>query len=187
MIRSCRILHARCASLARACFALCTLALVASGCASNPNDGYTVGNASAFDKSIRTVHVPIFANTTYAKGLEFELTDAVVKEIQRVTPWKVTSSGFADTQLEATITEAELRRLSTQRDSGVTQEQAVEITIDFSFRDVRTGRTLVGKESFSASDTFIPANPIKERLEVGENAAIQRMARDIVKELRSSW
>lgn len=174
----------------RLVFTLCgagALLVLAPGCASNPNDGYTVGNSSAYDDSIRTVYVPVFANSTFAKGLEFELTDAVVKEIQRVTPWKVTSSGLADTQLEATITDAELRRISTQRESGVTQEQAVQITVAFAFRDVRTGRTIVGRENFSASDTFVPANPVKERLEVGENAAIQRMARDIVKELRSSW
>lgn len=165
---------------------MCCIGLV-SACSSDPNQGYALGNGSAFDREIRTVHVPVFANTTFAKGLEFELTDAVVKEIQRVTPWKVTSSGAADTQLEATITDAELQRLSTQRESGVTQEQAVKITVSFAFRDVRTGKTIVGRDKFEASDTFVPANPVRERLEVGENAAIQRMARDIVGELRSAW
>jgi hypothetical protein len=167
---------------------LCWLgALALAGCASDPTQGYAIGTGSSFSRDVRTVHVPIFQNPTYAKGLEFELTDAVIKEIQRTTPWKVSSASAADTVLEGSITDADLRKLSTQRDSGVVQEQAVGLTVSFAFRDTRSGKTLVGRDRFSASEVFVPANPVKERLEVGENAVIQRMARDIVAELRSSW
>lgn len=170
----------------RACL-LCGAIAVVGACSSDPTKGYAVGTGSAFSRDIRTVHVPIFQNDTYAKGLEFELTDAVIKEIQRTTPWKVTSSGNADTLLEATITDADLQRLTTQRDSGLTQEQAVSVTVSFNWRDTRSGKTLVGREKFTASDTFIPAYPVRERIEVGETGAIQKMARDMVAELRSSW
>lgn len=166
---------------------IATIIAAFSGCSSNPNEGYTIGTGASFSRDIRTVYVPMFQNPTYSKGLEFELTDAVVKEIQRSTPWKVTSSGGADTVLEGTITDVELRKLATQRDSGVVQEQAVTMTVAFAFKDTRTGKTIVGREKFSASESFIPANPVRERIESGENATIQRLARDIVSELRSSW
>lgn len=160
---------------------------VVGGCASDPNDGYALGTATSFDRDVRTVYVPVFQNETFVKGIEWELTDAVVKEIQRQTPWRVTSEKSADTVLEATITQAELRKLTEQRDSGVVQEQAVLMRVNFQFRDARTGEVRVGRERFEAADTFVPANPVKERIETGENLVIQRLARDIVNELRSEW
>lgn len=155
------------------------------GCASDPTQGYSF--ESSFDRGVSAVHVPMFQNDTFAKGVEFEVTDAVVKEIQRMTPWRVTGEGAADAVLEGRITNATLRRLSQQRESGVVQEQAVSITVDFTLRDTRTGKTIVGRRNFQTTDVFVPVQPVGERLEVGENAVTQRLAKDLVNELRSNW
>jgi hypothetical protein len=164
---------------------LALAALACGSCASDPRQGYA--QASAHDATIRTVSVPIFENPTFARGLEVELTDAIVKEIQRSTPWRVTREQGANTTLVGTLTDSRLRRLSTQRDSGYVQEVAVELTVDFEFKDNRSGKTLVSRRSFTASDAFVPARPAGERLEAGQHAAVQRLARDIVAELRSAW
>jgi hypothetical protein len=161
-----------------------SLLLIAS-CASNPSQGYSF--ASSHDETLRTVHVPMFRNPTFHRGLEVELTDAIIKEIQSSTPWKVTDSAIAETSLTGTMTDVRLRRLSQHRDSGLSQEMAVVITVDFDFRDARTGQTLASRRSFTASETFVPTKPVSERLEVGEHAAVQQLARDIVAELRSNW
>ncbi|MBX3386239.1 MAG: LptE family protein [Phycisphaeraceae bacterium] len=155
------------------------------GCSADPTKGYSF--ESSFDRSVTAVHVPMFQNDTFAKGVEFEVTDAVVKEIQRTTPWRVTSEGAADAVLEGRVTRATLRRLSQQRDSGVVQEQAVNVTVDFTLRDVRTGKTIVGRRNVQTTDVFVPVQPVGERLEVGENAVVQRLAKDLVNELRSNW
>ena len=44
--------------------------------------GYQVGQDALYDCSIHTVRVPIFQNHTFARGLEFDLTRAVVREIE---------------------------------------------------------------------------------------------------------
>jgi hypothetical protein len=171
-------------------FAMCSpliaaaLALVA-GCSSDPSKGYSF--SSSYTESIRTVHVPMFKNPTYHRGLEQELTDAIIKEIQLSTPWKVADESVAETSLSGTITEVSMRRLSANRDSGMSQELAVSMTVDFDWVDVRTGKSLASRRSFSASETFVPTKPVGERLEVGEHATIQQLARDIVTELRASW
>jgi hypothetical protein len=131
--------------------------------------------------------VPIFTNPTFHRGVEVELTDAVIKEIQSSTPWKVTDASVAETTLSGSITDVRLRRLSTNRQSGLVQELAVVLTVDFDWKDARSGKVLTSRRSFNASETFVPTKPVGDRLEVGEHAAVQQMARDIVAELRSAW
>src|SRR5947207_12069979 len=64
--------------------------------------GYTT--RPNYDPGIRTIRVPIFKNYTYIRGLEFELTKAVIREIQVRTPFKVVSADCpADTELTGTI------------------------------------------------------------------------------------
>lgn len=161
---------------------LCTV-LVA--CSSDPKKGYTLG--SGYREDVRTVSVPVFDNTTFSHGLEIQLTDAVIKEIHRSTPWRVAPGEGADTALTGSITGSNLRRLSRQEGTGLAQELAVELTVSFEWKDSRTGEVLVARQNFRAADTFTPAQGAQERLEFGERAAIDRLARDIVAELRSTW
>src|SRR5439155_10038104 len=78
---------------------LCALAL--ASCSSDGHFtvlGYTT--RPNYDPDIRTVYVPIFQNVTFARGLEFELTSAVIREIEAKTPIKVVDCrANADTEL----------------------------------------------------------------------------------------
>lgn len=167
-----------------AALALATASL--AGCAADPTQGYAF--TSSHDATVRTVAVPIFANPTFAHGLEVELTDAIIKEIQAKTPWRVVpEGGGANTTLSGTLADSRLRRLSTGPFTGMAQELSVELSVDFDWKDARTGKTIVSRRNFVASEAFVPASPANERLEKGQHAAIQRMARDIVAEMRSNW
>lgn len=158
---------------------------VAAGCSSDPASGYSF--ASTYNESVRTVAVPIFENETMFPGLERQLSEAVAKEIQRATPWRVAARASSDTELTASVTDAEFRTLSTTRGTGLSEEQAFRITVRFNWRDSRTGETLVARRQFSASGTSIQARPTNERIEVGQREAIEELAKAIVRELRSDW
>lgn len=57
-----------------------------------------------YDMRIHTVHVPIFQNRTFWRGIEFDLTRAVIREIEAKTPYKVVSDPFtADSVLSGSI------------------------------------------------------------------------------------
>ena len=143
---------------------------------------------SSYDSSIRTVAVPIWENTTFAHGLEFELSEALAKEIHRSTPWKVINTpGGADASLVGSIVSAEMSKLSTDPDSGLVQELATQIIVAFEFKDGETGRVLVARSGFRASDAFVPGPDARERLEQGQAGAVDRLARSIVSELRQAW
>lgn len=165
--------------------ALAVTLLGLASCASDPTQGYAF--SSARPQSIRTVHVPIFRNDTYFRGVEVELTDAIVKEIRRSTPWRVTGEANADTILSGAVVAADLRTLSIARETGLSQEVAVVLTVDFDWTDARSGRALANRRGFAASEAFVPALGVGERIGVGQQATIDELAKAIVAELRSNW
>lgn len=172
----------------RGCLALLATALIACGlisCGADATRGYAF--SSTRQSEVRSVAVPIFNNTTFTRGIEFDLTDALVKEIQRTTPWAITRSDAAQTVLTGTITGSDLRPLTFVRSEGYVQEMAVRLTVDFEWRDVRTGRLLASRRGLTAAETFVPARPAGERLELGEHAAVAELARIIVAEMRTDW
>lgn len=147
--------------------------------------GYHFGATHRTD--VKTVAVPVFENTTFSHGLEITLTDAIIKEIHRVTPWRVAAREQADTTLTGAITSSDLRKLSRQSETGMVQEVAVELIVTFEWKLNRTGEVLVTRRNFRAADVFTPSRGAQERLDLGEQAAVDRLAKDIVSELRSSW
>ncbi len=160
------------------------LLLTVASCASDPNEGYVHG--WSYDGDDRTVEVVTFENRTFSHGLEARLTEAIVKEIERTTPWTVQSGG-AETTLTGAIVRVDNRALGTNRDSGLIQEYAVEIAINFEWTDNSQDRVLVARNGFSGSGAFVPANRVQERLHVGEQGAVEALARSIVAEMRSDW
>ena len=173
-------------SLPVAALLLCCFAAVS--CSSDPTRGYSF--SSTRPNAVHSVAVPMFDNRDFQHGLEIELTDAIIKEIQRTTPWVVVQAqncGGADTTLTGVITSSSLRNLTTSSRTGLVQEMAVEISVDFDWRDARTGKYLISRRDFRSLESFVPAPGSRERLEIGQHAAIQELARSIVAELRSNW
>ena len=156
-----------------------------SACASDPKSGYAW--SSSYDTSISSVAAPLWENETFHHGLEARLTEAVVKEIQRVTPWRVAPSGEADTTLTGVLRRVEIRRLSTARTSGLAEELSVELTIDYTWKSGRTGKTLTARKGMRVVESFVPALGVGERVEIGELAAVDAAARAVVASMRSGW
>jgi len=160
------------------------------GCASDPRSGYST--STTFPEDTSTISVPIFKNTSTTVGIEAGVTEAIIKELQRQSGMRVVSSegsggGGADSRLRGVITQVQLRKMSVRSGTGLVQELAYQITVDFDWKDERTGKVLVSRREFTATDTFVPATGVGERIEVGLNATTQRLAKDIVNEMRSAW
>lgn len=163
--------------------AICCLATV--GCASDPTQGYAA--ATTFPDEYVTVAVPIVENDTFYRGVEFELTDALMKEIERHTPYRIVDQSVADTILTGRIVRAELDQLSRSRTTRLSEEVVLTVTIDFQWRDLRQNRTLLERKSFTGHGLFLPSTPSGEPLDIGRFAATQALARDVVNEMRSAW
>ena len=164
---------------------LVAIGVLAAGCASDPTIGYSA--TSVFSSEIRSIAVPIFENKTFVRDVEFELTDALIKEIESRTPYRVTSQAGADSILIGTIREIEMDQLSKSRQTGLGEEVIVSVTIDFQWKTMLTDRVIVERRAFAGHGLFHPSAPLGERVELGRFAAVQFLARDIVDELRASW
>jgi len=143
--------------------------------------------ASRHDTEVRTVHVPIFENRTQHEGLETLLTEAIIKRIQRATPWRVTGAAQADTVLSGAIVSSGFRQLSRTRGTGLSQEVAYQLSVDFDWTDSMSGRPLQQRRGFSALSTFFPDRRVGERRAVGEQLASEELAAAIVDELQARW
>jgi hypothetical protein len=156
-----------------------------AGCAADSTQGYAA--ASTFPAEYRTIAVPIFINDTYERGIEYDLTDALIKEIESRTPYKVASSARADTTLTGSIRRIEREQLSKSRLTGLTEEMILRVTIDFEWRNLRTNKPIVQRRSFTGNGLFVPSNPTAEPIDLGRFAVARQLARDIVDELRAEW
>lgn len=102
--------------------------------------GYTT--RPNYDPNIHTVYVPIFKNKTIWRGLEFELTRAVVREIESKTPFKVQSDcDKADTELLGTIVQFNKNILNVNQLNEVRDVETV-LGVEVIWRDRRTGEIL---------------------------------------------
>lgn len=161
------------------------LCLPSLGCASNPSMGYSF--TPVYDETIQSVAVPIFRNETTSRGIEVQLTESIIKELQRRTPWHLAPSDRADTTLVGVVTDTDLSVLSDDPQTGLVQEQAVQITIRFEWRDNRSGEIIVARDGYSASAVFSPSRNVGDRLELGQRSAIDELAHDLISEMRSGW
>jgi hypothetical protein len=123
------------------------LALLLPSCAEDGNFtilGYTT--APNYDMNIHTVRVPIFKNLTMRdstrEGIEFQLTQEVVRQIELKTPYKVVGADCdADTELEGTIT-AFTKNVINRNQLNEVREAETTLTVEIYWRDLRTGEVL---------------------------------------------
>jgi hypothetical protein len=115
--------------------------------------GYTT--KPNYDCGIRTVRVPIFENRSFRQGIEFDLTRAVVREINLKTPYHVVGCDHAaDTELTGVIRSFTKSILSENQLNEV-REAETNLVVELVWRDLRTGQVL----SVQGSRPFEPVTP----------------------------
>lgn len=160
----------------------CVLLLVclvasATGC------GYS--HKTVFPDDVQSVQVKMFGNRTFYRGFEFSLTEAVIKEIELRTPYKVVSNDAADTRLEGNIVGVKQVSLSRRRDSGLPEEMEMQVIVDFVWRNQRTGKIMTDRKGLAVVGRYVP--PLNETLSAGEREAVQKMASQIVSSMAGNW
>jgi hypothetical protein len=123
--------------------AVVALSVAAPGCESGGHFtvlGYTT--KPNYNCDIRTIYVPIFKNRTFRRGLEFDLTRAVIREIEAKTPYKVVSDcDHADSELIGTIVSVTKALVNLNPENEV-REAETTMSVEVIWRDRRTGEIL---------------------------------------------
>ncbi len=168
----------------RLCFGVFGLALslllVMGGCKK-------YSTAELYDPQYRTIAVPIFENRTTYREVEFQLTEAIVKELQERTPYTITRTSAADTVLQGVVVRVDQQLLSRRRPGNVPQTMEIRVWVDFAWRDLHAGEPIVSRQGFEAVGTYVPTSPLNEPIEVGLHSAVERLAEDIVSAMQADW
>ena len=159
-------------------------AALPSGC------GYVVG--SGYAAEVRTVHVPIFRSESFRRGVDFQLTEAVQKEIQRRTPFRLARAGEADTILAGRIVDVRQDVLGETRFDDP-RELQLSLAVEVTWEDVRNSRMLA-RQQIALAPEFVQlvtlsefAPEVGQSLATGTQQSVDRMARRIVDMMESPW
>ena len=157
-----------------------TLALVllaACGC------GYS--SDGLYRKNIRTVYVEMFHSKEFRRGIEFQLTEALRKQIDRMTPYKNAPREKADTILSGEILEWREATLGHDMITALPRETAATMSVRYRWQDMRTGKLLVDQPRAVTTVQYV--RPVGETVYNARDDAVNRMARRIVASMETPW
>jgi len=161
--------------------------LLLVGCA-----GYQLGNRTLYPCNIRTVYVPIFDSVSFRRNLGEWLTEAVQKEIELKTPYKVVGDPNADSVLTGRIV-GEGKHLLVNSTTGDPREVQVDLRVQVSWVD-RRGNVIRQPEPIPLPSEITDVEGTGDIVaEVGQSTAtaqqqaIVRVAQQIVGLMESPW
>jgi hypothetical protein len=147
--------------------------------------GYSI--RAPYDKSIKTVFVPILKTQSFRRDMNLQLTELVQKEIGRRTPYKIVNSpDKADTILEGTINFAD-KNLVVENPFNLPREltATINVSVKWTHNPPTEAEKLRGPTVISETVNFAP--------EVGETAMTafyrvnQNLATQIVDMMEQPW
>jgi hypothetical protein len=157
------------------------------GCAT-----YQFGSASMFRPGIRTVHVPVVRNDTFRHDLGVRLSEALVREIERRTPYKVTGDPNADSTLSCRVVNESKRVLTettTDDPRALDAEIAVQATWTSRGGELLMQNSVVPGEllaiDFGQAARFVPE--AGQSIDSATQAAIEDLADRIVSQMEMRW
>lgn len=158
------------------------------GCA-----GYQVGNASLYRTDIRTVYVPVFQSDSFRRNLGERLTEAVVKEIESKTPFKVVSDrDQADSILSGRLV-SERKVVLAENRNDEPRDIGTDLVVEVSWVDrqgfaMGTGSTFsLAQQGFSVSQAADYVPEAGQSVSTSHQEAIQRIAKQIVSQMEAPW
>jgi len=158
-----------------------------SGCA-----GYQIGNRSLYPPEVHTVYVPVFKSNSFRRNLGERLTEAVVKEIEATTPYKVVDEANADTTLSGSIVQ-ETKTVLAPNLSGDAREVQAAISVQVSWADRNNVKMREDKniplpaEIADVSGTGDVVAEVGQSVATAQQEAICRVAKQIVGLMEKPW
>lgn len=155
-----------------------------SGCA-----GYRVGNQALFRTDIRTVYVPVFRSDSFRRNLGEWLTEAVIREIEMRSTYKVVHTPTADSVLYGTIV-SDHKQVFAEDQFGVPRDIQFDLSVDIRWLD-RTGNAVLRSAvipidlSVAGAAHLIPEGG--QSLTTAQQRVIRSVARQIVDQMEAGW
>ncbi|MFN0199767.1 MAG: LPS assembly lipoprotein LptE [Planctomycetaceae bacterium] len=159
------------------CCLIGAMGWLTSGC------GYMVGQE--FPTEVRSVYIPVFDSSLFRRGVEFQLTEAVQREIQLRTPYRLVKEPTADTRLSGKLVEYKKNMLGETKFDDP-RELRLGLAVEVRWEDLRTGEILAEQSIPLSADMLLLASQAEMAPEMGHSLAtsqqdaVDRLARQIV-------
>ncbi len=160
--------------------------MVVCGCA-----GYRWGSVGLYRPDVRTVHVPVFESVSFRRDLGPRLTEAVIKEIHRRTPYRVSSSPYADTTLRGRIV-GDAKRVLVENPYDEPRELAVELLVQVQW--IHRDGTVLGQRTLQVPSVLVDLHQqarmvpeVGQSLATAQQQAIVQLASQIVDLMELPW
>jgi outer membrane lipopolysaccharide assembly protein LptE/RlpB len=159
---------------------LVCLAIPFGGC------GYHVaGKASQLPTSVHTVAIPVFTNQTHSYRIETILTNAVVREFNSRTNYRiVTDPREADAILRGYVITTQTAPVTYDSQTGRASTALVTVTMNVSLYD-KAGKTLYRNNNYLFREQYQISRELSSFFEE-ESPALDRMSRDFARTLVSN-
>jgi outer membrane lipopolysaccharide assembly protein LptE/RlpB len=161
-------------------FLLGLLALTLASC------GYhTAGKASRIPTDVKTLAVPAFVNQTQTYRIEAVLTEAVVREFNTRTKYRVVSEPEgADAVLRGTVTGTQLAPVTYDSDTGRASTALVTVNMKV-ILTAKDGRILYENSNYVYREQYQISRELSSFFEE-QGPAVQRLAQDFARTLVSN-
>jgi hypothetical protein len=183
-----RVIHPRRPVLAAI---VCTLAItIPAGCA-----GYRFGNNTLYAPNVRTVYVPMVQSesfrTTPGVDLGERLTEAICKEIEKRTPFKVVGDPNADSVLTTRIV-ADTKRMVVESPTDQSRQVEMNIQALVTWADrggsvLASGQVPMPAASVDVGQASMLVPEFGRSVVTTQQEAIVKMAQQIVGLMEEPW
>lgn len=146
--------------------------------------GCSYSSRSILKQNVNTVYIPILDNQTFRRGMEYELTKAIKNEIMFKTQLRIVNKNTADSLLEGEIVSFTEQTMIVDADDRIV-EGRIFITVNFSWKDLRTDRLLVdGKDVIGTTEFVVDRG---ETIMTAKNEAYTDIAEKMVDQMNERW
>ena len=158
-----------------------------TGCAS-----YQVGARSLYAPDVTTVYVPMVESNSFRPDLGERITEAIVKEIELKTPFKVVDTPDADSILSARLI-GDTKRVTIENPNDDPRVLELNLSAEVAWLNrrrepLRPPATIMLPPEllpFGNTSTLIPEGG--QSVATAQQQAIQRLAQQIVSSMEEPW
>jgi hypothetical protein len=146
--------------------------------------GYS--NESLFPQDIQTISLKMFDNRTFWRNIEYDLTDALAKQIESKTPYKIISDqDLSDTTMTGQITKVFQNVLMTDRDTGDDLQMELTVQALVTWKNLKTGDLLCDNLEVVASGSY--STPLGQNQGYASKLTANKLASKIVELMENKW
>jgi hypothetical protein len=154
--------------------------LAATGCSL-----YRFGNCTLHTPNVSSVHVQMFENDTFRRGLGPWLTEAVAKEIQLRTPYRLADSRTADSFLRAQwVADRKTILIENANDEG--RDLGYTGQVEVTWTD-RNGNPLTPARVVKITEdvSFVPE--VGQSMTTAQQELVRKLSQQIVNQMEACW